>query len=636
MREGKLKFIICIHNHQPQGNFDQVFVEGFNTTYAPFIEILERFPSVKLTLHYSGSLLSWLKENRPQFIQKLKELVKKGQVRILSSGYYEPILCIIPFEDALAQIKKMNQEIMNTFDIAPSGVWLTERIWEPFLPQLLNKAQIKFTIVDDHHFSLIGMDKESLDGYYLTEFNNYPLFIFAGSQKLRYLIPFREVNFLREYLYSKYQEGKRSICYADDGEKFGMWPGTHKWVYEEKWLERFFKFLEENQEWLQTCFFEEVIEEFNPTSLVYLKFGSYAEMLDWSKGYFRNFFVKYKEANFMHKRMYYVSKIISNLKKENKLSESSLNKAQDFLFRAQANDAYWHGIFGGLYLNHLRFSVYHNLIKAEKIVDAFVKEENPQDINYDGVKEYILKNNHFKIIFSEQGGAMLEWDLRDRELNLLNTLTRIKEEYHNKIFDSQKPESIVQSIHEHRRIKDKDALNYLIYDRYPKYCLVDYLLEQISLEQFKNQDFKEIVNLYPYKYDVMEYSLQAIKFRYKFQDKIFIKHIYIRNRKIFIEYKFLQGFEENYKFCTELNLSVFNEEIGEGIFLDNVKEYVFWDKWFGIRLKFIFDQESALFIAPVFTVSDSEEGIEKNYQHLSFLLSQSYKRDSWSVCIEYE
>jgi len=31
-----------------------------------------------------------------------------------------------------------------------------------------------------------------------------------------------------------------------------------------------------------------------------------------------------------------------------------LKKARDLLLRAQCNDAYWHGIFGGLYAPHLR------------------------------------------------------------------------------------------------------------------------------------------------------------------------------------------------------------------------------------------------------------------------------------------
>ncbi|HBE44868.1 MAG TPA: hypothetical protein DDW17_05280, partial [Deltaproteobacteria bacterium] len=44
--------------------------------------------------------------------------------------------------------------------------------------------------------------------------------------------------------------------------------------------------------------------------------------------------------------------------------------AKKLLFMAQCNDSYWHGVFGGLYLPHLRASVYNNLIEAENRIES--------------------------------------------------------------------------------------------------------------------------------------------------------------------------------------------------------------------------------------------------------------------------
>ena len=71
-------------------------------------------------------------------------------------------------------------------------------------------------------------------------------------------------------------------------------------------------------------------------------------------GYFKNFLRKYPEANHMQKRMLYVSKNVGN----------DLN-AKLLLWKGQCSCAYWHGIFGGLYLPHLREAIYKNLIEAE-------------------------------------------------------------------------------------------------------------------------------------------------------------------------------------------------------------------------------------------------------------------------------
>src|SRR3977135_936063 len=45
-------------------------------------------------------------------------------------------------------------------------------------------------------------------------------------------------------------------------------------------------------------------------------------------------------------------------------------KATTHLLRAQCNDAYWHGIFGGLYAPHLRTALWRELIQAETLADA--------------------------------------------------------------------------------------------------------------------------------------------------------------------------------------------------------------------------------------------------------------------------
>ena len=34
--------------------------------------------------------------------------------------------------------------------------------------------------------------------------------------------------------------GKENVAiFADDGEKFGVWPGTRRWVFDEGWLDSF-------------------------------------------------------------------------------------------------------------------------------------------------------------------------------------------------------------------------------------------------------------------------------------------------------------------------------------------------------------------------------------------------------------
>ena len=69
---------------------------------------------------------------------------------------------------------------------------------------------------------------------------------------------------------------------ADDGEKFGIWPETHRSVYEEGWLERFFTLLEQSGDWLETTTFSEYAEKEPSRGRIYLPTASYMEMGEWS------------------------------------------------------------------------------------------------------------------------------------------------------------------------------------------------------------------------------------------------------------------------------------------------------------------------------------------------------------------
>ena len=76
----KLYLGLAIHNHQPGDNFVHVFELAYKQSYLPLIEALERHPGVRISLHYSGCLLDWLIENRPDFLERIAALVKKSGI----------------------------------------------------------------------------------------------------------------------------------------------------------------------------------------------------------------------------------------------------------------------------------------------------------------------------------------------------------------------------------------------------------------------------------------------------------------------------------------------------------------------------------------------------------------------------
>ena len=319
--------LMAIHCHQPVGNFDFVFEQAYASAYEPFLGVLERHPGVRLAFHYSGCLLDWLLEHRPEFIARVRALAARRQVELLASGYYEPILPLLPECDRQGQIARMRTVLRSRFGADAEGLWLTERVWEPELPQTLARAGIRYTMVDANQFAaarpLLPQTQQVQDeafwdllGCYATEYAGSSVVVFPASKRLRYWMPFQAVGQTVEFLKRLRRDEPLAITFADDGEKFGLWPTTHRWVYEEGWLDQFFGALERERSWLATETFHDYLAHHAPNGTVYLPCGSYEEMLEWSGGHFRNFFTKYPEANAMQQKMLRVSLTLAELQAE--------------------------------------------------------------------------------------------------------------------------------------------------------------------------------------------------------------------------------------------------------------------------------------------------------------------------------
>jgi len=495
MASDRLRLALVFHQHQPAGNFPNVFSDVAERAYAPLVAALYRHPEVKATLHFSGPLLDWLEGNRPDVIGDLADLVKRGQIELLTGGYHEPILVGIPRRDAVGQIRALTDRVAGMFGRRPLGAWLTERVWEPHLPSLLAEAGVAYTTLDEEHFLQAGLRRDELGESFITEDQGFPLVVYPGNMRLRYLIPFRDVNVTMKELRERHAAGAKLVVYADDGEKFGAWPGTFQRVHKDGWLEQFFTALAQS-DFLETTTLEDAWIFNKPSRRVYLPGGSYPEMGEWALDQaaarrfaqarnalkddqaslvaqppWRNFFAKYPESNALHKRMLIVSE---ELARRSILDASpEVRQAQQNLWRSQTNDVYWHGIFGGLYLPHLRADAYNSLLKAERILAARrVAAGEQRDYDVDGNDEYLFRGNAGSVFVHVQGGSVIEWDVYASATNLIDTLARRPEAEHDHLRRAEKAGKVKvgkadkdgKSIHESVRAKERGLTKLLEYD----------------------------------------------------------------------------------------------------------------------------------------------------------------------------
>jgi 4-alpha-glucanotransferase len=687
----KVAFLFCVHNHQPVGNFLHILENAYEKAYLPFIEILKRYPFMKISIHYTGVLWDFFKDHHPEFLKTLREMAQKGQLEMMTGGYYEPILAVIPDADKIGQIKKLTQAIEEEMGVTPQGMWLAERVWEPHLPKYLKEAGVEYITIDDYHFKKSGLREEDLCGYYLTEEDGKVLKVFPGSETLRYIIPFHPPEETLEYL-SRLRGSPCAAIFADDGEKFGIWPYTYHSVYEEGWLERFFQLIGKNLDWIEPMPLGTYANHEKPLGRIYLSCSSYREMDEWSLpteamaeygkiverlkenpegdqirrfikgGFWRNFFTKYPESNDIHKRVLHLREKIGN---SGKRPASESHDLLHYLHRAQCNDAYWHGVFGGLYLPHLRHAIYENLIKAEALYDQKMHREKEWvelerlDFNGDGDEEVILKNPEMVLLFSSRGGALLEMDDRSKAFNILGTLTRRKEGYHHNLLESREQASRdeasaakTKTIHEIFDSKEKDLNQYLHFDGYRRASFLDHFIaEPVNFESFRKCQYEEEGNFIQEPYEI------EVRRNGKHQEILFSRSGTLRKDgggdSIKIEKSFsiptdqkvikasyqitYKGERRKTNFGIELNINLLAGDAPDRYYhiprhdpedrklasvgeIKDIREVDLVDEWNKMKVVLKTDRSCNLWRFPLETVSLSESGFEKVFQGSCLLL----------------
>jgi alpha-amylase len=691
-----LRFVFALHNHQPVGNFGHVFENAYRDAYGPFLDLMEHYPDIPVSLHTSGPLLEWLTAHRPDYVDRLRRLVARGQVEILGGAFYEPILPMIPSRDRIGQIASYKAHLENLFQSRVRGMWIPERVWEQSLVSDIVAAGIEYTVLDDYHFRQAGLDEDRLFGYYLTEDEGRLLRVFPGSERMRYLIPFRNpeesIHYFGE-LAGRHPDAV--VVFADDGEKFGSWPETHKHCYTDGWLRRFLDCLRGARSWVHLCTFSQALDKTPPTGRIFLPDASYREMTEWALpparlaelrqlaremehdprwgrlqrfvrgGYWRNFKARYPETQEMYARMLEVSKRVASgeWRVASKETLSPLSDPQRHLYQAQCNCPWWHGTFGGLYLPHLRNAVYHHLIAAENAVLAAEHrgpwiETEVADFNLDGQPEVCLRNDQLAAYFHPAaGGSLYELDVRRIRHNLLATLARRPEVYHEAI------RRHAQGHHGERFIAKHTGLDRLLhYDPYLRKSFLDHFYEpHLTLDRLAACEEIELGDFVtgPYDHTVHqggnEVRLSLHRSGQTAGHPVRItKNVRLRVGGDVLEVHYLLENlprQERLHFAVECNFAgmaagaddryfhVAGRRLGQLQTLQDLKEsdrLALVDEWLGLEASLTWSRPGGVWAFPIQTVSQSEGGYELVHQSTAVMphwLLEPDEQGRWEVAL---
>jgi len=372
-------------------------------------------------------------------------------------------------------------------------------------------------------------------------------------------------------------------------------------------------------------------------------------------GFWDNFLVKYPEANRIQKRMLRVSEKVDHIMDRKKRQE-----ARQLLYKGQCNCAYWHGLFGGLYLNYLRDALTRNLIEAELIADTFNQGENyllleNGDFDADGHTETILESQNISaVVKPSYGGGVANLDLRKYGFAISNVLTRRSEAYHQQVRDisdregKSEDESVV-SIHDIKAAKETGLSDHLILDDHDRLCFQDHVFHNdVTAQMLKDMSGLPENPFIESEYEVLrtqttdEYAqitmekqakLESLAGEYSLKIEKQIR-LMKNSPEIAVRYWLMADKSVDVRFGCENNLTLLTkdaqdrklfigdtpESFAETITKESISRYALEDGWQNFLFNVKTDIPATLLSFPIETVNQSEAGFERTYQGSALVL----------------
>ena len=402
---------------------------------------------------------------------------------------------------------------------------------------------------------------------------------------------------------------------------------------------------EEMGEWSLFADFTAKFEEVKK----FLKNSSYADFQEqFLKGsVWKNFLVKYPESNRLHKRTVDLS-IRGKKHKSNK-------EFLDLLYRSQCNDSLWHGVFGGLYLPNLRNNAWTPLIQAESLYEKLEKIklpviEQPCDIDRNGYDEVYARGKNFNCLFETRDfGQLTAIELKDKNFNLLNVISRKKEAYHIKLLNNIKDKSQIQanndetaSIHDMEYSITQEEADRIIYDWYNKNCFVDHFMDKFQLDTFEKCSFREFSDFTNQPADTV--NVEGSKILFKRNGGIYIDNNMIKTSmektytlednkinfnikakaasKVSLDY----ACEFNFHFADVSQITINNNEFVEHGSV-KTKKFEIYDKFLNKKIAITLEKEINFIWYTIHTVSQSEMGVDLTVQGITVSFSIPFEKD---------
>jgi alpha-amylase len=292
----------------------------------------------------------------------------------------------------------------------------------------------------------------------------------------------------------------------------------------------------------------------------------------------------------------------------------------------------------------------------------------------DGFQEAIVETKTYNAYLSlNQGGMLYELDYKPLAKNIIDTMTRRKEGYHEKlknavVIGTESESDGTASIHDLVLAKEPDLLSQLHYDFYNRKSYIDHFLgERTTLDSFGSSQYAEDGDFVNHAYELIKRTsgkdkitltlMRSGKVWYQgrqeqinvtkkmsflnSEGKIETEYTLVNNASkpinlwFGVEFNFgLQAGHAEDRFYYSRNGALKEKYLDTRAMMEETRFIGMKDLWRGLNIQIEMNRESSIWRFPIETISLSEAGFEKVYQ--SSVIFPNWKinlNQKWQVVI---
>jgi len=412
VKEKKIFLILGSHAHVPSGAGEKEFQYVYENRIRPFISTLYRYSNIQAVLHYSGVLLYWVERNHPEFFLLIEDIVARKQAEILSGGFYEPMLPLIPLQDRIGQIELMTTYLRKHFGKRPLGCWIPGMTWEQHLAAALAASDMKYTFLSQDQFIQAGLSGTDLYFPCISEDQGKLIAVFPVSMSAQAVLSQKSSSQVFIDIKNAIKEENKlsadSIITVFPEEPFSD-PQEAK---ETAWS-RFFEEISLSKDFVETVLPAKVI-----TTNKILKKASFPNSSSLENNFSpRRFLIEHCEANGIYSKMIFTGVLINQLKGDKYRKQN----AREELWKAQDSCLFTPG--NGFLRHELRKAAYSSLLRAERLSrekGKFISSLIKHDFDFDGINEYLFQDARINCYIQQKGASVFELDYLPKEWNYLD------------------------------------------------------------------------------------------------------------------------------------------------------------------------------------------------------------------------